>query len=53
MTLPDVLRPASDYFNFYTLMKAIGILILAPSVLPVIVLRRRVVQGLMAWALKE
>jgi len=53
MTIPVILASlVSDYFVFYTLMMAISLLGLAPTVLLVIVLRRYVVQGLIAGALK-
>jgi multiple sugar transport system permease protein len=53
MTIPVILAGlVSDYFVFYTLMMAISLLGLAPTVLLVIVLRRYVVQGLIAGALK-
>jgi multiple sugar transport system permease protein len=53
MTIPVILASlVSEYFVFYTLMMAISFLGLAPTVLLVIVLRRYVVQGLIAGALK-
>lgn len=53
MTLPVILASlVSDYFVFYTLMMAISLLGLAPTVFLVLILRRYVVQGLIAGALK-
>lgn len=53
MTLPVVLAGlVSDYFVFFTLMMAIGLLGLLPTVALVLVLRRFIVRGLVAGALK-
>jgi multiple sugar transport system permease protein len=53
MTVPVVLAGlVSDYFVFFTLMMAIGLLGLAPTLLLVLVLRKYVVRGLVAGALK-
>jgi len=54
MTLLVILAGlVSDYFVSYTLMMALGVLGLAPTLLLVLVLRKYVVQGLIAGALKE
>jgi multiple sugar transport system permease protein len=53
MTLPVVLAGlVSDYFVFFTLMMAICLLGLAPTVGLVLVLRKYIVRGLVAGALK-
>lgn len=53
MTLPVVLAGlVSDYFVFFTLMMAICLLGLAPTVLLVLILQKYVVRGLVAGALK-
>jgi multiple sugar transport system permease protein len=53
MTLPVVVAGlVSDYFVFFTLMMAICLLGLAPTVLLVVLLQRYVVRGLVAGALK-
>jgi multiple sugar transport system permease protein len=53
MTLPVILATlVSDYFVFFTLMMAISLLGLAPTVMLVLILRKYVVQGLIAGALK-
>jgi multiple sugar transport system permease protein len=53
MTLPVVLAGlVSDYFVFFTLMMAICLLGLAPTLLLVLVLQKYVVRGLVAGALK-
>lgn len=53
MTLPVVLAGlVSDYFVFFTLMMAICLLGLLPTVALVLVLRRFIVRGLVAGALK-
>jgi multiple sugar transport system permease protein len=53
MTVPVVLAGlVSDYFVFFMLMMAIGLLGLAPTLLLVLVLRKYVVRGLVAGALK-
>jgi multiple sugar transport system permease protein len=53
MTLPVVLAGlVSDYFVFFTLMMAICLLGLAPTLLLVLLLQKYVVRGLVAGALK-
>jgi multiple sugar transport system permease protein len=53
MTLPVVLAGlVSDYFVFFTLMMAICVLGLAPTVALVLLLRKYIVRGLVAGALK-
>jgi len=53
MTLPVVLAGlVSDYFVFFTLMMAICLLGLLPTVILVLLLRRYIVRGLVAGALK-
>jgi multiple sugar transport system permease protein len=53
MTLPVVLAGlVSDYFVFFTLMMAICLLGLAPTLVLVLLLQRYVVRGLVAGALK-
>jgi len=53
MTLPVILAGVvSDYFVFFTLMMAICLLGLAPTLVLVLVLQRYVVEGLVAGALK-
>ena len=53
MTLPVVLAGlVSDYFVFFTLMMAICLLGLAPTLLLVLLLQRYIVRGLVAGALK-
>ena len=53
MTLPVVLAGlVSDYFVFFTLMMAICLLGLLPTVVLVLLLRRYIVRGLVAGALK-
>jgi multiple sugar transport system permease protein len=53
MTLPVVLAGlVSDYFVFFTLMMAICLLGLAPTVALVLLLRRYIVSGLVAGAFK-
>jgi multiple sugar transport system permease protein len=53
MTLPVVLAGlVSDSFVFFTLMMAICLLGLAPTVVLVLLLQRYVVRGLVAGALK-
>ena len=53
MTLPVVLAGlVSDYFVFFTLMMAICLLGLAPTLLLVLILQKYVVRGLVAGALK-
>lgn len=53
MTLPVVLAGlVSDYFVFFTLMMAICLLGLLPTVVLVLVLQRYIVRGLVAGALK-
>src|SRR4029078_5564792 len=53
MTLPGVLAGlVSDYFVFFTLMMAICLLGLAPTLLLVLLLQKYVVRGLVAGALK-
>jgi multiple sugar transport system permease protein len=53
MTLPVVVAGlVSDYFVFFTLMMAICLLGLAPTVVLVLVLQRFIVQGLVAGSLK-
>jgi multiple sugar transport system permease protein len=53
MTLPVVLAGlVSDYFVFFTLMMAICVLGLAPTLLLVLLLQKYVVRGLVAGALK-
>jgi multiple sugar transport system permease protein len=53
MTLPVVLAGlVSDYFVFFTLMMAICLLGLAPTLLLVLLLQKYVVRGLIAGALK-
>ena len=53
MTLPVVLAGlVSDYFVFFTLMMAICLLGLLPTLVLVLVLRRFIVRGLVAGALK-
>jgi multiple sugar transport system permease protein len=53
MTLPVILAGlVSDYFVFFTLMMAICLLGLAPTLVLVLLLQRYVVRGLVAGALK-
>jgi multiple sugar transport system permease protein len=53
MTLPVVLAGlVSDYFVFFTLMMAICLLGLIPTLLLVLLLQRYIVRGLVAGALK-
>ena len=53
MTLPVVLAGlVSDYFVFFTLMMAICLLGLAPTVVLVLLLQKYIVRGLVAGALK-
>jgi multiple sugar transport system permease protein len=53
MTLPVILAGlVSDYFVFFTLMMAICLLGLAPTLLLVLLLQKYVVRGLIAGALK-
>ena len=53
MTLPVVLAGlVSDYFVFFTLMMAICLLGLLPTVILVLLLRKYIVRGLVAGALK-
>lgn len=53
MTLPVILAGlVSDYFVFFTLMMAICLLGLAPTLLLVLLLQKYVVRGLVAGALK-
>ena len=53
MTVPVILAGlVSDYFVFFTLMMAICLLGLAPTLLLVLVLQKYVVRGLIAGALK-
>jgi multiple sugar transport system permease protein len=53
MTLPVVLAGlVSDYFVFFTLMMAICLLGLLPTVALVLLLRKYIVRGLVAGALK-
>ena len=53
MTLPVVLAGlVSDYFVFFTLMMAICLLGLLPTVVLVLLLRKYIVRGLVAGALK-
>ena len=53
MTVPVILAGlVSDYFVFFTLMMAICLLGLAPTLLLVLLLQRYVVRGLVAGALK-
>ena len=53
MTVPVILAGlVSDYFVFFTLMMAICLLGLAPTVLLVLLLQKYVVRGLVAGALK-
>jgi multiple sugar transport system permease protein len=53
MTLPVVLAGlVSDYFVFFTLMMAICLIGLAPTIVLVLLLQKYVVRGLIAGALK-
>ena len=53
MTLPVVIASlVSDLFVFHNLMMAICLIALAPSVILVVLLRRFVVEGLSAGAMK-
>jgi multiple sugar transport system permease protein len=54
MTVPVILAGlVSDYFVFFTLMMAICLLGLAPTLLLVLLLQKYIVRGLVAGALKE